>query len=104
MAEEFWQVNLHCQSLNEEAWAAGLNALSTTTWRAAGLDRRLRRLHGQMRNRAGGLADRSLNELADMAETGAVQAAAALRVIESDAFLWDTESLQPGAELPAIDI
>ncbi|MEX5634942.1 hypothetical protein [Parafrankia sp. FMc2] len=105
LAADFWATDLENQTANEASWASGLPpALTRSGWQAANSDRRLGQLHDGLRRRAGHLADVPLEHLADRPETdGAATAAAALRVLESDAHLADSESLQPGVELPEIE-
>lgn len=104
LAADFWETDLANQSANEASWASGLPpALTRSGWQAANSDRRLGHLHSGLRRRAGHLADVPLEHLANLPEgDDAAMAAAALRVLESDAHLADSESLQPGVELPEI--
>lgn len=105
LASDFWTTDLANQTANEASWASGLPPVLTRSgWRAASLDRRMGTLHNGLRRRAGNLADVPLEHLAEVPEPDdAVSAAAALRVLESDAHLEDSESLQPGVELPEIE-
>lgn len=105
LAGDFWTTDLANQTANEQSWASGLPpALTSSGWRAASLDRRMGKLHDGLRRRAGHLAEVPLEHLAEVPEPDdAVSAAAALRVLESDAHLEDSESLQPGVELPEIE-
>lgn len=106
LAEDLWSTDLACQSANEASWRSGLPpALTRSGWRAANLDQRMAHLHDGLRRRAGHLAEVPLEHLAEAPEPDdAVSAAAALRVLESDAHLEDSESLQPGVELPEIEL
>ncbi len=106
LAADLWETDLACQSANEQAWATGLPpSVTGAGWRAASLNSRMGRLHGGLRRRAGHLAEVPLEHLANAdVVDGKVMAAAALRVLESGAHLADSESLQPGVELPPVGI
>lgn len=115
LAGELWELDLAAQSAQEAAWATGRPpSRSFAGWAAADAGSELGAVAGKLGRRAGGLCGTrpwwraenpdapTLNELADMPESDAVVAAAALRVFDGPAHTEDSESLQPGAELPAV--
>lgn len=107
LAGELWRTDLACHTASVAAWASGRPPGSTRAgWRAAKLDSRCSELLGELEVQAGELLGERLNVLAGMIDDPDfdvdVPAAAALQVFRSDMFLLDAESLQPGAELPAV--
>jgi hypothetical protein len=104
---ELWQTEMDYYTASVKAWASGRPpGLSRAGWRAGNLNSDLLRLQGELEVQAGELLGTPVNVLAGMLDDPDfdvdVTAAAALQVVNSDVYRLDGETLQPGAELPAV--
>lgn len=111
LAERYWEGDLAHQQACQTAWAPGLEFDDAVKGvrEALALDEELAGITNELRERAGPAITRDLTRLVrdvdmwpDSAER--IHAAAALRVIDSDAYIEAAEGLQPGVELPAVGI